>query len=105
MVVIEDEVKLARQSGHLVEEGCGQCLDLWRLGRAQRCQDALPDSLLYGLERGHHVGEKTYGIVVVLVQRHPAAESAACGAILRPFAQQGRLTKSRRGRDEGQLSP
>src|SRR5918994_517986 len=104
MVVIEDEVKLALQSGHLVEESCGQCLDLWRLGRAQRGQDALPESLLYGPQRGHQVGEETYGIVVVLVQRHPAAEPAAGRAILRPFDQQGRLTKSRWGRDEGQLS-
>ena len=73
VVVVEDEVKLAREGGHLVDERRYQRLDPRRLGRAQRGQDALPEPLLLDgpPERGDEVREKASRIVVSLVQREP----------------------------------
>lgn len=42
MVVVEDEVEPARQSGQLVEEGCGQCLDLGGSGERSAPKTASP---------------------------------------------------------------
>ena len=46
VVVVEDEVELARRFGNLVEECPRQGFDARGLGRAQRGQDNLPEPLL-----------------------------------------------------------
>ena len=102
VVVVEDEVELARRCGNLVEEGPRQSFDARELGRAQRGQDDLPEPLIEGSQRGDEVGQELDRVIVSSVQGEPGDRMSPGCPLLRPLADQRGLAEARRRRDERQ---
>ena len=71
MLVIEDETKVARDKGNLVNQGRNSRLNWWWLGRVEEGQRGLPDSGIDRLKRSDEVGEEARRVVVVFLQRNP----------------------------------
>jgi hypothetical protein len=103
VIVIQDEDDPARQGGDLVEQGNQ---DRLRGRGLERCAveqplRALGQAGVEPLEGSEQVGPELDWVVVLGVQREPGDRRID---LMDPFAQQGRLAKPRRGRDQGKLS-
>jgi hypothetical protein len=102
VVVVEDEVELARRCGNLVEEDPRQGFDARGLGRAQRGQDDLPEPLIEGSQRGDEVRQEPDRVIVSSVQGEPGDRMSPGCPLFRPLADQRGLAEARRRRDERQ---
>ena len=101
VVVIQDEQKVLRDGGNVVEQAGQNNFDLQLLGGLERSQQSLANSRLDCLQRFYQVGDEPRWIVVSFIQRQPCNWHPAVGD---PFADYRDFTKAGRSRNEGQFA-
>ena len=101
MIVIKDEDNPVGEGGNLVEQGGQNRFDVDRARGLQRGQCSFPNIAFNGLQGGDKVGQEAGQVVVPFVQREPGDGPLAASDSL---AQQRRLAKAGRGRDERQFA-
>ena len=68
VVVIQDEQKVLRDGGNLVEQGGQKGFDLQRLGRLEHSQHRFSKIRCNCLQSSDEVSQKAGGVVITLIQ-------------------------------------
>ena len=72
VVIVEDQDDILRDGVELVEHGCQDRFDRWRLSRLQEGDSTRANARCHGLQRGNHVSPKGRRMVIAPLERGKA---------------------------------